>query len=89
MKGSARDAFPSLHTAMTTAVLGMMWRDTRRLFWTYLPVALGLYLSTMYPRGHYATDVAAGFLTGAIALFVALKINRWWYEHRRVQVSLC
>ena len=89
MKGSARDAFPSLHTAMTTVVLGMMWRDARRLFWTYLPVALGLYLSTMYLREHYATDVAAGFLTGAIALFVAPKLNRWWYGHRRVQVSLC
>jgi membrane-associated phospholipid phosphatase len=82
MKGSARDAFPSLHTAMTTVVLGMMWRDARRLFWTYLPVAVGLYLSTMYLREHYATDVAAGFLAGAIALFVAPRINRWWYGRR-------
>ena len=88
MKGSARDAFPSLHTAMTTVVLGMMWRDARRIFCTYLPVALGLYLSTMYLREHYATDVAAGFLTGAVALFAAPKINKWWYGHRRVQVSL-
>lgn len=82
MKGSARDAFPSLHTAMTTVVLGMMWRDARRLFWTYLPIALGLYLSTMYLRVHYATDVAAGFMVGGIALFAAPKINRWWYRHR-------
>jgi membrane-associated phospholipid phosphatase len=82
MKGSARDAFPSLHTAMTTVVLGMMWRDARKLFWIYLPIGLGLYLSTMYLREHYATDVAAGFLTGGIALFVAPKINRWWYAHR-------
>ena len=64
MKGSARDAFPSLHTAMTTVVLGCMWRDARKLFWTYLPIALGLYLATMYLRVHYATDVAAGFVVG-------------------------
>jgi len=82
MKGSARDAFPSLHTAMTTVVLGMMWRDARKLFWTYLPVALGLYLSTMYLRVHYATDVAAGFVVGGLALYAAPKINRWWYASR-------
>jgi membrane-associated phospholipid phosphatase len=82
MKGDARDAFPSLHTAMTTVVLGMMWRDARRAFWCYLPVALGLYLSTMYLRVHYATDVAAGFVVGGLALYAAPKINRWWYAHR-------
>jgi membrane-associated phospholipid phosphatase len=80
MKGSARDAFPSLHTAMTTVVLGMMWRDARKLFWAYLPVALGLYVSTMYLREHYATDVAAGFVVGFTALAIAPKINRWWYD---------
>jgi membrane-associated phospholipid phosphatase len=88
MKGSARDAFPSLHTAMTTVVLGMMWRDARRLFWTYLPIALGLYVSTMYLRVHYATDVIAGFVVGFTALFIAPKINRWWYAHRAVAVSI-
>jgi membrane-associated phospholipid phosphatase len=87
MKGSARDAFPSLHTAMTTVVLAMMWRDARRLFWAYLPLALGLYLSTMYLRFHYATDVAAGFVTAGIALFVAPKINRWWYAQQVVRRS--
>jgi membrane-associated phospholipid phosphatase len=63
-------------------VLGMMWRDARRLFWLYLPIALGLFLSTMYLRVHYATDVAAGFATAAIALYAAPKINRWWYARR-------
>jgi membrane-associated phospholipid phosphatase len=88
MKGQARDAFPSLHTAMTTVVLGMMWRDARRLFWTYLPFALGLYLSTMYLRVHYATDVAAGFVVGGLALFIAPKINRWWYAQRPAGTSI-
>lgn len=87
MKGSARDAFPSLHTAMTTVVLGMMWRDARKLFWTYLPIALGLYLSTMYLRVHYATDVAAGFVVGGVALYVAPKINRWWYDRKTAPES--
>jgi membrane-associated phospholipid phosphatase len=79
MQGTARDAFPSLHTAMTTVVLGNMWRDARKMFWAYLPIALGLYVSTMYLRVHYATDVAAGFIVGFFALWAAPKINRWWY----------
>jgi membrane-associated phospholipid phosphatase len=82
LKGSARDAFPSLHTAMTTVVLGCMWRDARKIFWAYLPIALGLYLATMYLRVHYATDVAAGFVVGGVALFVGPKINRWWYAQK-------
>lgn len=89
LKGSARDAFPSLHTAMTTVVLGCMWRDARKIFWWYLPIALGLYLATMYLRVHYATDVAAGFVVGGVALFVGPKINRWWYAQkpRALQLS--
>lgn len=78
LKGSARDAFPSLHTAMTTVMLGTAWRHLRWLFWAYLPVALGLYLSTMYLRVHYAVDVAAGFATAAIALSLAPRMNQWW-----------
>jgi membrane-associated phospholipid phosphatase len=81
-KGAARDCFPSLHTAMTTVLLGMAWRDFRRLFWVYLPMALGLYLATLYLRVHYAVDVAAGFVTAAIALWAAPKMNRWYVRAR-------
>jgi membrane-associated phospholipid phosphatase len=81
-KGSARDAFPSLHTAMTTVLMGLLWRDARRLFWTYLPMALGLYLATMYLRVHYAVDVAAGFIVAGLALWTAPKINRWFNSLR-------
>ncbi len=91
MKGEARDAFPSLHTAMTTVVLVSMWRDARKLFWLYLPIGLGLYMSTMYLRVHYGTDVIAGFVTAAIALYVAPKINRRWYAHRdrdKLQITI-
>jgi membrane-associated phospholipid phosphatase len=78
LKGRARDCFPSLHTAMTTVLLGLMWRDARRLFWGYLPVALGLYLATLYLRVHYAVDVVAGFVLAALSLTLAPRINRWW-----------
>jgi membrane-associated phospholipid phosphatase len=78
-QGTARDGFPSLHTAMTMVLLASMWRDARRLFWLYLPIGLGLFASTLYLRRHYAIDVVAGFVTAAVALAVAPRVNRWWY----------
>lgn len=82
LKGSARDCFPSLHTAMTTVLLVLMWRSARRLFWGYLPIALGLYVSTLYLRVHYAIDVFAGFVTAALVLAITPRINDWWYARR-------
>lgn len=82
LKGGARDCFPSLHTAMTTVLLTLMWRDYRRFFWGYLPLAIGLYVSTLYLRVHYAVDVAAGLVTAVIALYLAPRINRWWHSQQ-------
>ena len=80
LKGSARDCFPSLHTAHTTVVLAFAWRFSRVAFAVYLPIALGLYVSTIYLRMHYAVDVAAGFVVAAIAVAVGPRLERWWYR---------
>jgi membrane-associated phospholipid phosphatase len=80
LKGSARDCFPSLHTAHTTVVLAFAWRFSRRLFTFYLPIALGLYVSTIYLRMHYAVDVAAGFAVAGAAVAIGPRLERWWHE---------
>jgi membrane-associated phospholipid phosphatase len=80
LKGYARDCFPSLHTAHTTVVLAFAWRYSRLAFALYLPVALGLYVSTIYLRMHYAIDVAAGFAVATIAITVGPRLERWWYR---------
>jgi membrane-associated phospholipid phosphatase len=80
LKGYARDCFPSLHTAHTTVVLAFAWRFSRVAFAIYLPIALGLYVSTIYLRMHYAVDVAAGFAVAAIAVAVGTRLERWWYR---------
>jgi membrane-associated phospholipid phosphatase len=80
LKGYARDCFPSLHTAHTTVVLAFAWRFSRVAFVIYLPIALGLYVSTIYLRMHYAIDVAAGFAVAAIAVAVGPRLERWWYR---------
>jgi membrane-associated phospholipid phosphatase len=80
LKGYARDCFPSLHTAHTTVVLAFAWRFSRVAFAIYLPIALGLYVSTIYLRMHYAIDVVAGFAVAAIAVAVGPRLERWWYR---------
>ncbi|HET8661711.1 MAG TPA: phosphatase PAP2 family protein [Micromonosporaceae bacterium] len=79
IQGDARDAFPSLHTGFTIVLLYLMWRDLRRAFWVYLPVGLGLLLSTMYLRRHYAVDLLAGVAIAVVAVVAAVRLNRRWY----------
>lgn len=78
LRGVARDCFPSLHTAHTTVVLIFARRFRRWAFLAYLPVAIGLYVSTMYLRMHYAVDVAAGFVTAFAAVALGPRLDRWW-----------
>lgn len=77
-RGVARDCFPSLHTAHTTVVLWFAWRFRAWAFFAYLPVALGLYVSTLYLRMHYAVDLAAGFAVAIAACLIAPRLDRWW-----------
>ncbi|HEY7958019.1 MAG TPA: phosphatase PAP2 family protein [Polyangia bacterium] len=78
LKGVARDCFPSMHTAHTTVVLAFAWRFARRWFWLYLPIALGLYVSTVYLRMHYVVDVIAGLAVSALAVAIGPRLERWW-----------
>jgi membrane-associated phospholipid phosphatase len=79
-KGAARDCFPSLHTAHTTVVLLAAAAFRRRLFWLYLPIALGLYVSTIYLRMHYFIDIVAGFAVALAAWWLAPRVDRLWSQ---------
>jgi membrane-associated phospholipid phosphatase len=78
LKGVARDCFPSMHTAHTTVVLVFAWRYRRWLGLAYLPIAIGLYFSTLYLRMHYVVDVFAGFAVSAAAVTLGPRLERWW-----------
>ena len=75
-RGIARDCFPSLHAAHMTVALVFAYRFRRTLFLALLPVGLGLYVSTIYLRMHYVTDVAAGVALACVAVFAAPRLNR-------------
>ena len=70
------DVFPSGHTMIASVVLLVAWKRARRLFWFLLPVGVGLILSTVYCRYHYAVDVLAGL---ALA-FATVPLGDWIYD---------
>ena len=59
--------FPSLHLLMTLLLLDNDWRVCRARFWIMLGPSIGLTVSTMYLRYHYATDLIA-----AVAYFLVI-----------------
>ena len=73
--GSNRvDCFPSLHCAISGAILLVEWKFARRRFrWLLAPV-IGIWVATIYLRQHYFTDV----LAGGIVLFLIAKLVGAW-----------
>jgi len=71
------NVFPSLHTSMslTAMVLALMSRDDFPR-WTPIATVLGtsVMVATMYLGIHWLTDVIAGIVLGAVAVYVADRI---------------
>ena len=76
LRGVARDCFPSLHVAHATVVAVIAFRFRRWLFAALLPIVLGLVVSTLYLRMHYAIDLVAGAAVGVVAVVLAPRVNR-------------
>jgi len=79
----SRAAFPSLHAAVSLVALIYAWRFLRAWFWMLLPFALGLWVSTIYLRHHYAIDLIAGWLLAPLACWVAPRADEWWARRQR------
>jgi membrane-associated phospholipid phosphatase len=65
------DAFPSLHTGVSTISLVWARRAAPRwLFWVYVPAVVLLQIATLYLRQHYFVDVAAGWALAAVVVML-------------------
>jgi membrane-associated phospholipid phosphatase len=60
------DAFPSGHTAIAVLSLSLLFSEHRRLAWAMTPLVVGLVVSTVALRYHYAIDVLAGLALAAV-----------------------
>jgi len=63
-------AFPSEHIAGSVAVLWGAWRFRRWLFWVMLPLALLMFVSTIWGRYHYIADILGGIVTGTLGYWI-------------------
>jgi membrane-associated phospholipid phosphatase len=59
-------AFPSTHVILTLTTLGFAFRNDRRYFLAYLPVAVAICCSTVYIYAHWATDALGGIAVAAL-----------------------
>lgn len=77
------DAFPSMHTCISTIALvhahrfgALLWpARPRTLFVLFVPAVVMLQLATLYLRQHYFVDLVAGWLLAALALWLAARLS--------------
>lgn len=69
------DCFPSLHCAISSYLLFFDRQHCRWRFQLYLIPAVGLWVSTIYLRYHYASDLLGGFALSAFGLWIAQQYN--------------
>jgi membrane-associated phospholipid phosphatase len=69
------DAFPSMHTAISTIALVQARGVGRHLFRVYLPIVVLLQIATMYLRQHYFVDLLAAWALAALSLWLAARID--------------
>jgi membrane-associated phospholipid phosphatase len=78
----SRAAFPSLHAAVSLLSLILAWRFTRGLFLALTPLVLGLWISTIYLRHHFAVDLIAGFALAPVSYMLSPRLDAWWTARR-------
>lgn len=73
-------AFPSSHVGISTIIMIMAWRDSRRLFAVMLPFYVLLCLATVYIQAHYLIDVFAGLASAAVLYVVSTRVYKRWFN---------
>jgi len=72
------NVFPSLHTSLSVSVAILAWQ-TRETYprWAYvaIPLAASVVVSTMFLGIHWATDVVAGVVVGAVSVRYACRLG--------------
>lgn len=72
-------AFPSSHVGISTIVMIMSWRVSRKLSYFLLPFYVLLCLATVYIQAHYLIDVIAGFFSAFLVYRVATLMYKKWF----------
>ncbi|MGZ5479968.1 MAG: phosphatase PAP2 family protein [Candidatus Aminicenantales bacterium] len=73
-------SIPSPHCAVATVMWFMSRKYTRHGALWLAPVMLSLYVSTVYGRFHYLSDMVIGIAAGILVILVAPLIERAWED---------
>lgn len=72
-------AFPSSHVAMSTILMIMAWRGSRKLFFILIPFYIFLCLATVYIQAHYLIDSIVGFVSAFPLYVLVTKMFKKWF----------
>lgn len=72
-------AFPSSHVGVSTILMIMAWRGSKRLFAVLIPFYVLLCGATVYIQAHYLIDAIAGFFTAILFYVLATKMFKAWF----------
>jgi membrane-associated phospholipid phosphatase len=75
---TAGGSIPSPHCAVATVMWFMARKYTKRGFIWLAPVIISLYISTVYGRSHYLSDMVIGIAAAVLIIFAAPAIERAW-----------
>lgn len=73
------DAFPSLHSAILLITMLIAHKHEKKMFYLFIPPAIGITISLVYCRYHYVIDIIAGLLLAGISYKLSSKI---YYKYR-------
>jgi membrane-associated phospholipid phosphatase len=68
------DAFPSLHSAILLTTMLVTLKYNKKMFYFFMPFAIGITISLVYCRYHYVIDVIAGFVLSGLNYWLFGKI---------------
>ena len=72
-------AFPSSHVGISTIVMIMSWRVSKKLAFILMPFYLLLCCATVYILAHYLIDAIVGFITAFMVYYVASVMYKKWF----------
>lgn len=72
-------AFPSSHVGISTILMIMAWRGSKKLFACLAPLYMLLCGATVYIQAHYAIDSIVGFLSAFLLYYLAIKMFKAWF----------
>ena len=72
-------AFPSSHVGISTIVMIMAWRVSKRLAYILLPFYVLLCCATVYIQAHYLIDSLVGFFSAFFVYQLATLMYKRWF----------